>query len=464
MGGFEDIRDLRNGYGTLMSDWLRRWVGRLDALDVRWRSIVLIGSFLIGLTALMAGAEVTERAGISEASFLTKVYYTLGLFMFGGLDLGVPRGDPFFAQVMLWVAYFACPAVTTAAVVESAIRFLDVPRFEEAMEDHIVVAGGGVLTDIYLNAIADEVESQILLVTRDEEREPVTDLQHRHRVTCLQADMTNPEALESLHLPRAREIMLVTGDDFQNLEIMQTIHDELGRPELDRRVHTHVSNLLLLRNIKSETIESTNIASMFNAHRQAAEDLVEQQIDADFQSTEAVDQLVLAGFGRFGQSLLWALHEEVDEEFDRVVLVDREVHRTFRRFRRHVEWEPRREYELEKVEGDITDPGTWDDVKNRVRPEPEPVFVLSSDEDTSNMQAALWLAIEYGEASIYARTLHHWHFADKLAEAKHFHNQNIDELTRHAIRKQSDVVDERSSPHERSTRRSVSSSSGLASS
>jgi voltage-gated potassium channel Kch len=394
----------------------------------------------------MVGVGATNRPGLADASWMTKMYYTLGLFMLGGLDLGVPEGGPPLARAMLWIAYFACPAVTTAAVVESALRVLDTGDLPRSLHDHIVVAGGGALTPIYLEALGDHVASHPVVVVSSDGDTPSLEQVRPDCITCLQGDPTNLELLKRLRISQAREVMLVTGDDFENLEIMQTIYDEFRGPEadnLDARVHTHVSNLLLLQNIEGTSPLQTNMQSLFNAHREAAEDLVHHRIDEDFRSTEAIDQLVLAGFGRFGQSMLWALHDSVRDEFDRVVIVDREAERAFRLFRKHVDWNPRIEYEVETVEGDMTDPETWERVDTHVRSNPVPVFVLGSDEDTSNIQAALWVTDAYGgaEANVYVRTLQHWHFADRLASAKGFRTQNITDLTRHAIREQSNVVD-----------------------
>ena len=63
----------------------------------RWRGLILVLVFLLGLTAFCGGADVSER-DVSSTDFMTKVYYTLGLFVLGGLDLGVPTGGPVWAR------------------------------------------------------------------------------------------------------------------------------------------------------------------------------------------------------------------------------------------------------------------------------------------------------------------------------------------------------------------------------
>ena len=86
-----------------------------------WRLLVLVVVVAIGVTGLTAGVELSERPGVPDSGLPAKVYYTLGLFVFGGLDLGVPRGGPLWGRVLLWVAYFAAPAITTSALLEGLL-------------------------------------------------------------------------------------------------------------------------------------------------------------------------------------------------------------------------------------------------------------------------------------------------------------------------------------------------------
>ena len=82
----------------------------------RWRGLILVLVFLAGLLAFIGGAEVSEM-DIRELGILGKAYYTIGLFILAGIDIGVPSVGPGWAQAMLWFAYFAAPAITTSAVV-----------------------------------------------------------------------------------------------------------------------------------------------------------------------------------------------------------------------------------------------------------------------------------------------------------------------------------------------------------
>jgi hypothetical protein len=65
---------------------------------------------------------VSDRPEVLGAGILTHLYYSLGLFVLGGLDLGVPIDGPNGARIALWLAYFLAPLVTTGVLVQRASR------------------------------------------------------------------------------------------------------------------------------------------------------------------------------------------------------------------------------------------------------------------------------------------------------------------------------------------------------
>ena len=54
--------------------------------------------FLLSLIAVNMGVEVTQRPGIDEASLLTQVYFSIGLFFLAGWEYGAPTAGPLWAQ------------------------------------------------------------------------------------------------------------------------------------------------------------------------------------------------------------------------------------------------------------------------------------------------------------------------------------------------------------------------------
>lgn len=126
----------------------------------------------MALLAFRTGVGTSDREGLPTADLLTHIYYALGLFVLGGLDLGIPLGGPVEARAMLWLAYFAAPMITTSAVVEGAVRLLQ-PEWlrRRGLRDHVVIVGIGRLGVLVLETLRErDPRARVLVVDRDGER------------------------------------------------------------------------------------------------------------------------------------------------------------------------------------------------------------------------------------------------------------------------------------------------------
>ena len=85
----------------------------------RWGAALLL--FAAALLGLSSGVSLTERPDIESAGLLTKAYYSLGLFVVGGLDLGTPTGGPLIGRIMLWTAFFGSPLLMASAVIDALL-------------------------------------------------------------------------------------------------------------------------------------------------------------------------------------------------------------------------------------------------------------------------------------------------------------------------------------------------------
>ena len=93
---------------------------RRRKINWRWAAAVIL--FLLAWSGLASGVLLTERPGVSSSDWLTKAYYSLGLFVVGGLDLGTPDGGPLWGRIALWIAYFGSPLLMASAVIEAVLR------------------------------------------------------------------------------------------------------------------------------------------------------------------------------------------------------------------------------------------------------------------------------------------------------------------------------------------------------
>jgi len=398
----------------------------------------LVLTVVLAMVAFSCGVGASERAGIPDASPLTHAYYTLGLFVLGGLDLGTPSGGPPALRYALWVAYFLAPLITTSAVVESAIRVMRPDWVRRiALRDHVVVVGMGRLGMMFVEALRErDPQARVLLVAREGFGGNVQVAAARFRAATLQGDVRNAATLEAMQLERARAVVMLTGDDLVNLEVGW----QAKRRAPGMRVVAHVADIGMRRLVGRGRYDDDAYAGVrvFNSHRVAARGLLEEHLEEVFAATAPRDVVVLAGFGRFGQTILEHLLSEAQKEIELAVVIDVAAEQRVRAFRAQVDGTA--SCEVRCVEGDLDDPKTWEEVELALEGlEVEPVFVVCTDDDGRNLRAAIGLRRARAAAPIFVRCVYRSAFTGELSDELDFTVLSVEGMLRQTMR---DRVDE----------------------
>ena len=403
-------------------------------MGVRVAGVVLV--FVLTLTAIAAGVSTTGDEAIGELPILAWIYYAGGLFVFVGLDLGVPSGGPGWARAAMWVAYLLAPVITTTAVLEAVLQLLR-PRERPSsrLRHHVVLVGAGSLGLAYLEAIRSvEPEKPVLLVDHLGSLVNTAEVEGFGGVQVLQADARRPATLGLLGLERADRMVVVTNDDLVNLDA--------GWGAKERRtshpVAGHVADLSRLRPVTRMVRERARAALsgesqplVFNTHRIGALHLYERFLHPHFQETAYRDVVVLGGFGRFAQTILELLRVTAADEIERILVVDTDARRLLRQFEADVSLDA---IPHSAVDGDLEDPGTW----GRVRDElaglaGDPVYLLASSDEVVNFRAAMLLRAREADPLIFARCFHRGRFAESLAGQRRFELLAFEEVLRDAL-------------------------------
>lgn len=384
---------------------------RLRAGPLLWRVGAFLVVFLLGLAAMELGVDASERA-LAGAGIAAKIYYALGLFVVGGLDLGMPQGGPLIGRIMLWAAYFLAPVITASALVEATLRIIAPLGFRtRRLRDHVIVAGAGRLSLVYIERLrARDAKRDVLVVERDPAHPLIDELRRAHRVVVVTGDITHDEVLDNLRVGRARQVMLLTGDDFANLDAAAKILERA--PGLRHHIVVHVSDIAFMKSVASSTVARG--CDTFNGHEFAAVHLVKEHLLARFHSTPQRDLVVLSGFGRFGRTVLNQLQVHASGSFGTVVIVDFDATKSARQF----EEEPGfgADYEHAIIDGDILDPHVRQRLGEVIeRDGHDPVIVLGSGNDGTNLQAALTFQNRYPGAYIVTRSFRPSSFTSEVA-------------------------------------------------
>lgn len=382
---------------------------RLGARSLTLRAVLLLGVFLAGFIGLVSGVEVSERE-LAEVSLWAKAYYALGLFVVGGLDLGTPQGGPLLGRALLWTAYFSAPLITASALIETALRILNPLALRtRRLAGHVIVGGAGRLGRLYIKRLREhDPKIAIVVVERDPNKAWISELQDVYKALVIIGDVTSEETLEVVGVARARRVMLLTGDDFANLDAAARISSKA--PTLRGRVIAHVSDLGFMRAVP----QNERGYDTFNSLEYAARDLVRQRLLARFEATVHIDLVILAGFGRFGQTVLAQLQIHANEDFGKVVLVDTHARLNAQTFAENPGFVDGHEYRV--IEGHLRHPEVWQQVDEVVGPDDgPPVIVVGTGDDGLNLQVALDLIRRYPDAHVTVRSFADSPFAAEVA-------------------------------------------------
>lgn len=408
---------------------MKNLVLRFDA-DLSWKSWSAITIFFCGLIGFAMGVDVSERPGIPEADFFTKAYYSLGLFVLGGLDLGTPAGGPLVGRILLWVAYFGAPIWTASAIFETILHALRPPVWHvRRIKNKIVIFGGGELTLAFLDRMSAVGNARRAVVIVDESMHPYVDqLRSYHGVRVFVTSGEQMHRLRRYPLQKAHKFLLLSERDDINLELASLLLEQ--DPDLGPKIVYHVSNLRLLRVLQDTRVVQQ--CTTFNQYELAATQLAREQLIKRFNATEHRDTVVLAGFGRFGQSILEQLERHASGAFSRVAIID--LHAEQRALIADEQLESERKYSRHTYEGDVDDPVVWQRLlKEVVIGNEEPVFVITTGDDQTNLRCAIWLRKQFENALIISRTLAPSYFAKGVCDEHDVVSVNTAELAQVSI-------------------------------
>jgi len=219
----------------------------------------------------MSGVGATER-DLENANSFTLLYYSMGLFILGGMDLGVPVDGPVWGRTLTWIAYFGAPLLTTSALVEWLQVIVANPsRWLRKLRDHTVVVGINDLSRSVMDKIEDlDPGTQLIVIERDIRKTVRQELEDRFGARCLAGDFTDEYFLHMLRISRVKRVILASENDFDNFETASKLLEM--RPELGKRIILHSNRLRYLRAMEhSDVVQQTHT---FNSYHLAAQYMV----------------------------------------------------------------------------------------------------------------------------------------------------------------------------------------------
>lgn len=397
----------------------------ISSLHFGWRWPMAALFFICAFLGLILGVSLTERPDVVNADILTKAYYSLGLFVMGGLDLGTPVDGPVIGRILLWLGYFGAPILAASTLIEALVRTLSPHGWQlRTLSNHIVIVGSGDLVISYLKALRLK-SPKVRIVVVDNHIEPVRreELRHRANAIVIIGDITHSFLLKRLKLNKARKVLLLGKDNFQSYEAANKMLQLV--PELQDRIIIHSSSIRFMRSMADSCVARKSIN--FNAYQLAAAGLVQQHLICHFQKTKPKDVVIIAGFGLFGQTVLEELQKHANQEIDTIAIIDLDAERRVLVVDEQLDLSNfcRREV----FEGNISHPAVWRKLRDSINLEDcEPVIILGTGSAEENLRTALWMRKKLPNAMIIARSNQTSKFAQDVGEEHDITNVSITQL------------------------------------
>jgi hypothetical protein len=375
----------------------------------------------------MMGVSLTERPEIVSADILSKVYYCLGLFVMGGMDLGTPVGGPLIGRLLLWLSYFGSPILAASTVIEALIKTLSPHKWRlHRIHNHIVIFGSGELTITYLKELR-KTSPKVAVIVIDAHIDSLRadELKHRYAVKVIVGDLSNSYFLQKLRFDKAKKVLLLGQDNFQSYEAAIKIL-KLA-PKLEQKIIVHCNSIRFMRAMAQSHVALKCIN--FNSYQLAAAALVQQHLICHFLKTKPKDVVVIAGFGLFGQTILEELQKHATKEIDTIAIIGIDAKRRIQVVDEQLKLVNFCRREM--FEGNISHPQVWQNLRDKVDlNNSEPVIILCTDSAEDNLRTSLWLKGKHPNATIFARSHLPSKFAEEVGQQYDILNVSINQLVK----------------------------------
>lgn len=403
------------------------------SLKLSWRTIAALFFLVSGIVAFGTGASVSERPDVTHAGLLAHAYYSLSLFVVGGVELGTPDSGPAASQALLWLAYFGAPILAATTLIDVLLRVLSPHNLHmRRLRNHVVVIGTGELLMSYLRVLrARDSTVPVIVLSRQEMESSITEeLRETFNAIVMTGDITHEFCLRQLRVKSARRIVLLSDNSLRSYEAVSVMQRMV--PGIGGRIIMHCANLRFMRAMQHTQVAKS--CEIFNSYHLAASGLVRQHLMQRFMDTSGRDIVVLSGFGRFGQTIIEQLQAHALRELETVAIIERDAVRRVMVAEEQMTFSPG--YRREVLEGDISHPGVWKRLREAVDIPVETenvVFILGTGNEEDNLRTAIWLRRTFPNAMIIARSSKASLFAEQVGQEHKIITVSIHELVEQNI-------------------------------
>ena len=203
-----------------------------------------------------------------------------------------------------------------------------------------------------------------------------------------------------------------------------------GMVKLEGKIIVQSGDLRFVRSLKNSDLSRRCV--LFNSYNLAASVLVSSALITHFKESPETDLVVIAGYGRFGQSMLALLHEKASSSVRQVVIIDQDAETQVSIAKE--EEQSIEDFVVTVITGDVTHPTVWSEVAARANLSlGSPTVVLATGNAKANLNTAITLKNRYPNASLFTRTQEPNLFVDQVARDEGLNAFSIDRLVENGL-------------------------------
>jgi hypothetical protein len=363
-----------------------------------WKPILVSMVFLLAFTTFLNSGRVGyEPVG----RVLKALYFSISLFILGGLDIGLPDDPSRLITALLWLCYFFAPLMT-ASFVYDFIQNKLLGRIPRHLSGHTILCGLGRNGHLIYELIRETLpKGHKLVIIEKNETNPYVALVNKDPYAWLiQNDFARMPVLESARIRSAQRIIFSTNLDLENLNAVIEVQSQ-GLTDPQQAVFCHLGDLEMLDNLKQTLFkeETYRRVRVFNGYQCATRQLYERlQGEGMFSVSGTV--FVLFGYGRFAHMLFMHITTDPQRKSgDEVIIVTEKMASGYDLNRLQFDW-ARKEINTpctihSPIIQDMHNPEVWAQVDEMLQRHDKPVLAfVCRDNDVANMDLAISIKLK----------------------------------------------------------------------
>ncbi len=280
--------------------------------------------FIIIITSCVAFLQTTMIGTDAPWRFLEALYFSISLFIIGGLDIGLPHGGSAFILILLWVCYLLAPLLTLGFVYHFIQEHI-LSQISPVLRGHTIICGLGRNGELIYSLIKEYFpKGHKVVIIEKNTNNPYSELLEKDPDTWwLKSDFTKPPILQKAKVHRANRVYISTNLDLANIDATVAIQ-EMRSKQQNQSVYCHLGNLELHQNFCDTIFKENKFASvkLFNGYQSVTRRFYKNWIIKKGNLNLNGTIFAILGFGRFGQMLFSFLASDPNRSAkDEIVIV-----------------------------------------------------------------------------------------------------------------------------------------------